>query len=147
VWQNIFETRLTFEALTERIKESGLFNQLDIGDNKITGEIKQLDADFKGAGFSEISTPIYIARNHLKGFVLIEFKDRRYRVILKKIILTQKYSDGLSQQGESTPLESFALKKGTNEIRSSFQKSPSAILNHTFLNKFQFNDIGKKKDW
>ena len=148
IWVKVFvDSTMTFDKLTERIKESGLFIKMDIADNKITGETKEIDADFKGAGYSEMSTPIYISRSHINGFVVLEFKDGRYRVTLKKIVLTQKYNDPLTKQGEKTTIETFGLKKGENVMTSSFKKSPSLILNYTFSNKFEFKKLNQRKDW
>lgn len=147
IWQKVFETTLTFEQLKEKIKDSGLLEKIEIGDNKISGDLKQLDADFKGAGFTEMGTPIYISRSHFTGFVILEFKDGKYRATLKKIVLTQKYSDPLTKQGEMTNLEFFGLKNGKNEMTNSFKKSPSLILDYTFTKKFDFKDSPKKDDW
>lgn len=147
IWRKVFETDLTFEQLTERLKDSGLFEKIELGNNKVIGEIKNIEADFKGAGFSEMGTPIYIARSHYGAFSIIEFKESKYRVTLKRIVLTQKYDDGLSKQGEKTNLDSFALRTTKDEMKGAFKKSPSLILDHTFTDKFSFRDTPSKKDW
>ena len=146
IWESVFETQLQFVQLSRIIKESGLFDNLEVTENKLTGMMKDMDADFKGAGLTELSTPIYIARSYVRGFAIVEYKDGKYRAQLKKIILIQKYNDALSQHGQTTNLESFALKKGTNEIKNAFKKSPSLILDHTFQTRFQFAS-DTKKDW
>lgn len=147
IWQKVFETPLNFEILVEKVKDSGLLDKIEIGDNKISGELKAIDADFKGAGFTEMGTPMYISRSHFTGFTILEFKDGKYRLTLKKIVLTQKYSDPLTKQGEKANLEFFGLKGGKNEMTNAFKKSPSLILNHTFLKKFAFKDNQTKNDW
>lgn len=147
VWQRVFETSLTFEELTEKVKDSGLLDKIEISNNKVSGDLKAIDADFKGAGFTEMGTPMYIARSHITGYTILEFKDGKYRVTLKKIELTQKYSDPLTKQGEITKLEFFGLKNGKNEMTNAFKKSPSLILNHTFAKKFEFKDGQTKDDW
>jgi hypothetical protein len=38
-----------------------------------------------------MSTPMYVARSFFDGFAVIEFKDEKYRVTLKNIMLTQQY--------------------------------------------------------
>ena len=131
-WQKVFETQLTFEKLIEEIKDSGLIDGVEIGDNKMSGELRAIDADFRSAGYTEMGTPMYISRSHFTGFVIFEFKDGKYRVTIKKIVLTQKYTDPLTKQGQMTSLEFFALKNGKNEMTNAFRKSPSLILNHTF---------------
>jgi hypothetical protein len=147
IWRKVIETGLTFEQLVEKIKNSGLLEKMELGDNKLTGDIKDLSADFKGAGFSEMGTPIYVARSHFSAFTILEYKEGKYRVTLKKIILTQKYDDGLSKQGERTNLDVFALKTTKDELKGAFKKSPSLILDYTFTDKFIFKDTPTKKDW
>ena len=147
VWQRVFETSLTFEELTEKVKDSGLLDKIEISNNKISGDLKAIDADFKGAGFTEMGTPMYISRSHITGYTILEFKDGKYRVTLKKMELTQKYSDPLTKQGEITKLEFFGLKNGKNEMTNAFKKSPSLILNHTFTKKFELKDSQTKDDW
>jgi hypothetical protein len=147
VWQKVFETSMTFEELKEKIKDSGLFEKVEISDNKLSGEIKPFSADFNGAGFSEMSAPIYIARSTLSGFIIIEYKENKYRVTLKKILLTQKYTDPLTNQGETTQLEFFGLKNNMYEMTNYFKKSPSYILDYTLTKKFDFKDSTIKKEW
>ena len=146
VWRKVFETNLAFDQLVEKIKDSGLFENLDISEGKVTGELRKLSADYKGAGYSEMGTPMYVARSFLKGFLIIEFKEGKYRVTIKNIILVHKYSDALSKQGEETNLDNFALKSSKQEFKPAFAKSPSLILDHTFTDAFSFM-IEKKKDW
>jgi hypothetical protein len=31
IWQKVFETELTFEALTEKVKDSGILDKIEIG--------------------------------------------------------------------------------------------------------------------
>jgi hypothetical protein len=147
VWRKVFETELTFNQLTEKLKETGLFEKIVLAEKKLTGDIKNIEADFKGAGFSEMGTPMYIARSHYSAFAIIEFKEGKYRVTLKKIILTQKYDDGLSKQGEKTNLDTFALKATKDEMKGAFKKSPSLILDRTFTDKFSFRETPPKEDW
>ncbi len=146
-WQKVFETDLTEIELITLVKESGFLENYQIEENKIYGNLKPIDADFKGAGFSEMVCPMYIARSFFDGFVIIEFKENRYRVTLKNIMLTQKYDDGLSKEGERTTLETFALKNGQNVMKSAFVKNPSFILNFTFSNIFNFTKLAEDDKW
>lgn len=147
IWRKVFQTELTFERLTEKIKDSGLFERIELSGNKLTGDLRNIDADVKGAGFSEILAPIYVVRSYFSAFVVIEFKDGKYRVTLKRILLTQKYDDDVTKQGEQSTLNTYALKGAAGEIKPAFKKSPSVILDHTFTNKFLFKDEPAKDDW
>jgi hypothetical protein len=147
VWQRVFEKSLNFEQLYTLVNDSGQFELLKKEENKITGELKQIDADFKRAGFTEMGIPMYIPRSFYNAFAIIDFKDGKYRVTIKKIELTQKYDDPLTKQGEKTTLESFGLKRGKSEFTASFIKSPSQILDYTFTQKFDFKKIGQQDNW
>lgn len=146
IWQKVYDTPLSFQALTDVIKSSGLINNIQVAENKISGELKSIDADFKASGYSEMLTPMYISRSHIVGFLNIDYKEGKYRITLSKIDLTQKYSDGLSQLGEKSTLDSYSLKNSKTEFTNGFKKSPSIILNYTFDKKFHFK-AEKKSDW
>lgn len=146
IWQKIYETNKPFEKISSFIKESGIIKSIELSENsKLTGEFSTLGADFKGAGFSEMSTPIYIARNYFSGFVIVEYKYKRYRVTIKNINLTQKYNDGLSAQGEVSALNTYAIKKNST-IKKMFLGSASQILDFTFSKLFEINE-SKNSNW
>lgn len=146
LWQKVYQTTMTFDQLLEKVKDSGLFEKMEFNDKKISGDLKSLDADFKGAGFSEMSTAIYISRSHFTGFSIIDFQEGKYRVTFKKIVLSQKYDDVLTEQGEKTNIEFYGLKKGS-QMRDSFKKNPSLILDYTLSSKFDFKDKQKTDVW
>ncbi len=138
---------MTNEQLIGQIKISGQFENISENGESLTAEINQLSMDFKGYGISEMSTPMYISRSYVKAFVLIEFKDARYRVTLKNIKFVQKYEDALSKEGETTDIELYALKKRNTVFKSSFLKKPSKIMDFTFQKVTDFKIIAKKDKW
>lgn len=146
IWQKVYETDLGFDELLSVTKESGLFQIVEVSDDKILAEVKSINADFKGAGYSEMSTPMYVSRSFIEGFVKIEFKQGRYRISIKNIMLIQKYDDGVSKEGEKSSLESFAIKKG-NIMKKPFTKSPSKILDYTFTKEFNLKAKTKTDNW
>lgn len=146
IWQKVYDTPLSFQALTDVIKSSGLISNIQVAENKISGELKPIDADFKAAGYSEMLTPMYVSRSHIAGFMNIDYKEGKYRVTLNKIELTQKYSDGLSQLGEKSTLDSYGLKNSKTEFTNGFKKSPSIILNYSSDKKFHLK-AEQKSDW
>jgi hypothetical protein len=147
IWQKIFETEMDFNELALKIKESGILVKPEIEENKILGQTKPIDADYKGAGYGEMSTPIYVARSFFDGFAVIDFKDGKYRVTLKNIMLTQQYDDGLSKEGEKTTLEAYSLKRDRNEMKAAFTKSPGIILDYTFSKVFTFRSSEINDNW
>lgn len=137
IWQKVSESNLTNEELIEKIKDSGIIENISIGDNKISGDLKSIEADFRGAGYSEIGTPMIVYRSFINGFVIAEFKEGKYRITVKRIILTRKYD-----QGDKTSLEYYGLNR-RNEFTNVFRKSASEILDYTFSEKFEFAEIQK----
>lgn len=101
--------------------------------------------DYKGYGKSEMSTAMYISRNFLSSFVVIDFKESKYRVTLKNMELTQKYNDGLSEKDAVTKLSEFALRRN-KEFRRGFKKSPHKIIEYT-LNKIFTIPAKTNDDW
>lgn len=147
LWQRVYQTTLSFDQIAEEVKKSGIFENIEVTDNKLMGVTKPIEADFKGAGFSEMMAPIFVARSFFEGFSIIDFKDGKYRVTLKKIMMTQKYDDPLTKQGEKSSLESYGLKRGKNEMTNLFLKSPSLILDYTFSRKFEFKINQESDNW
>lgn len=147
IWQKVYETDLTKKQLIEQIKSSGQFENISQDGENLTAEIKKLSLDYKGFGASEMATPMYVARNYVNAFALIEFKEHRYRVTLKNIKLIQKYDDGLSEEGETTDIELFALTKRNTEFKKSFLNKSSQIMNYTFQKVADLSSLPKEDKW
>jgi len=147
IWQKVYDTSMSFEQLSKSVTESGLFENLVIDENKITGQLKIISADYKGAGYYEMTTPMYVVRSFFDGFVLIEYKDSKYRANFKNIMLTQKFDDPIVKQGSKTHIEFYALKRDKQNFASLFTKSASLILDYTFSKTFTFTMPDKNPDW
>lgn len=147
IWQKVYASELTKEELIKKITSSGNFNDIKKSEESLTATINELSLDYEGYGSSEMSTPMYIARSYVKAFVLIEFKEKRYRVTIKNIKFVQKYDDGLSEVGETSDLELYALRKRNTEFKKSFLKKPSKIMNYTFESITKFKKKAKKDKW
>ncbi len=147
IWQKVYETDLTNENLIGRIKTSGQFENISENEESLTAKINQLSMDFKGYGVSEMSTPMYVSRSYVKTFVLIQFKEKRYRVTLKNIKFVQKYEDALTKEGQTTDIELYALKKRNTEFKSNFLNKPSKIMDFTFQKATDFNGVAEEGKW
>ncbi|MFT3737672.1 MAG: hypothetical protein QM786_02840 [Breznakibacter sp.] len=135
IWQKVYVTSMGPEQLCAKAKYSGLFDKLEKEENKITGELKLLDADpLNNIPFS-LGT-LYITQNVFSGFVVIESKEGRYRVTLKRITLISKSID-TSKYEPISFLKSIALKSGKNEFTPSFTKN-SQPLDEAFGVTFDF---------
>ena len=146
-WQKVYDKELTFEELTLFVKTNGHFENIEVLDECIIATIKNIEAEYKTLGYSELSVPMYVSRSFYSGKVVINWKPEKYRVTVKNIMLTQKYDDGLSKEGEMSSLDSFAVKKGKNLIKNSFLKKPGEIINHTFSALFLISDNENNDNW
>ena len=137
VWEKEYKTSLTFEQLTSQLRQSGSFTDIQTSGTTLTARIENLEADYKGAGYKEMTTPMFIARSFINAFVVIEYGAGSYTVSVKKIMLEQMYSDGLTRQGEKTSIETYALNRDKTDFKPAFKKSPATILDYTFQNLFE----------
>jgi hypothetical protein len=141
IWQNIYQSDSLMNVIDLFIA-SGIMENIIIKDNQIMGDLKPFDPDFKGAGYTEFMTPIYVARSRIEGYITVDIKENKYRTTIKDIRLIQKYDDGLSKQGEETSLSTFALK-GNTDFKPAFLKTPIIVYNYTFEKRLS---ISKTED-
>jgi len=151
IWQKVYETNFTFDQLVTNITESGQLEKIYVSNNKITGDLKPFEADFKGAGYSRGFTPMYLLGSLLTGFATIDFKDGKYRVTIKRIIYEFTSSSGFTynsalwRQGDKHSLSSVVLKRD-NIMKEAF-KDGSIILNYTFSKKFDLKPRTENQNW
>ena len=146
VWQFIFETDLSQEELKQELSTKGIWESFEkVGDDLI-GICSGMDADFKGAGYSEMSVPMYVARMSMDFHSLIQLKDGRYRVTITNIKLVQKYDDPLTKQGQVISLSDFAVNK-KGDFKTMFLKKPSEIYNYTFISSLEIHQNENTDDW
>jgi hypothetical protein len=142
VWRKTFETPLSQGQLCSRIRESGVMTHVEqLENNRLIGELREIDPDYVGAGYTFLTSPGYLNDCFLNGFVLIEVKEGRYRVTVKKITMTKKRVDSLHITGAKAFIEEEALRFEKKEMTPSFIKNGSKILDHTFTQLFGFNEM------
>ena len=147
IWRKVINSDLTKTQLLTNISQSGHFiNVLEVGEN-VTAQVDQLIIDYEGNGWSYLSTPIEIIQSYIKCFVIIEFKEDRYRVTLKNILFVRNEESKTGGIGELTLLESVALRRNNTEFKNSFLQKPSEIMNLTFERITSFNEPTAKDKW
>lgn len=146
IWQKVYETNFTFDQLVTNISESGLLHKIYVSSNKITGDLKPFEVDFKGAGYSRGLTPMYLLGSLLTGFVAVDFKDGKYRVTIVRINYEYTYSTPLWKQGDKSSLSSVVLKRN-NVMKEAFKGDGSIILNYTFSKKFDLKPRAENQNW
>lgn len=147
IWQKVFNTKMTKEDMITTIKKSGLIEIVEIKNDQLIGHFRKVTLDYRGFGSSEMSTPIYISRNFLNTFVIIEFKENRYRVTIKNMQLIQSFDDNTSNFKETTELEFYALRKRNTEFKKAFLKKPARIINYTFNKLLNFEKKVTEDKW
>ena len=142
LWSKKYPCAKSFNEAYLLFRISGEFMTIDTAGNKMFAELRQLDADYKGAGFALMNTPIYISGGHINGFAVMSLKDSVFEIVIKKISIEQAYSAGSTrdlfhlEKGEKTDLEVYAINKNKSKFRDSFKVGPK-ILDYSFNKKFQ----------
>lgn len=104
-------------------------------------------ADYKGAGFSGMSTTIDVQNSTISGKVKMDFKEGRYRVTVSNLILTELYNIGSgSGNNKKLPFEYYVLKNNKSDFTSTYLKRDSKIYDYTFSNLFDFSKLKKTSD-
>ena len=142
-WTHKFEKIFTFQDLLISVKKAGILNNIDIFQNTIVGQSVESFMDYRGAGFTRMSTPIILSNSSYKSFVTIENFSDGYIVTVKKItFINQNDTKQISPlfgsaQGEITPIEAIAIKK-TGKFTNSFLNQAAKIIDFTLKKNYTF---------
>ena len=147
VWKKVFKTSLGFEQLLSRVKDSGLFKDVENEQTKMRCDLKYIDTELFEYGVKNTNTAVFLINHFIEGFVIIDFKPGRYRVTLKKILLTEKNVDSLNIVGTSSFIEGEIFKYGKVEFNYQFKNHSSVMLNKMFTQYFDFNQIICDDNW
>ncbi|MCF8307435.1 MAG: hypothetical protein K9I68_00345 [Bacteroidales bacterium] len=138
LWQKVFNTDLTFDELVRNFKSTGYLEnetvEINPSEKEFMADLKPFDPDYKGAGYSEMRAPIYIARSHFTGYLIVDYKEGKYRTTVKNFVFSQAYDDPLTEKGEKNPLRDYADMNF---------KHPAKILDYTLTNMLK---VRKEKD-
>lgn len=146
-WIKIYDTELSKEKIIDNIKSSGKFDNIVISENKLTAIANQLSIDYASSGENIMSIPMYLSSSNLKCFIIIDFKENKYRSTIKNIKFIQKYDDALSKANEITDIELYALSKNNTVFKNGFMKKPLKILDYTFSKLTNFNNTNSTNNW
>ena len=134
IWQKVYETNLSEQELLNTLINSGNFTDILSVDGKTTFNVNRAKVDYESAGYTRMDIPIYVSGNDLSCFVTVQVKEGRYRVTVERMSLVAHTTGGLYVEGESSPIETHAVKKGgyTNH----FNKSPKVIYDKCLSDLF-----------
>ncbi|MBN2570539.1 MAG: hypothetical protein JXA68_00305 [Ignavibacteriales bacterium] len=147
IWKKVFITSLDFEQLFSKAKDAGLFENVEKEQTKIRGQLKYIDAEPLEYGFLDLNAAPYVNNNFINGFVVIEFKQGRYRVTLRRIMLTEKHVDTLNILGASSLIEREIFKLGKIEFNNQFKNRSSILLNDMLTQYFDFSQMICDDNW
>lgn len=138
IWQNVFETQLDQDRIEKLIIESGQFTDIVNTGDRITFFCPRTKVNYEQFGYKWGNTPVYVSSHDIAFFCTIQFKEGRYRATLERIIGIENRTDKLYHDGDSRPLDAFAIKEG--EFRDIFTRKPSEIYNKLFLMLLDFQE-------
>nr|WP_321452576.1 hypothetical protein [uncultured Carboxylicivirga sp.] len=147
LWQKVFETADNYTQLVSKIKDSGLLANIEEDNYKLRGELKCVDIQPLQYGLMDLSTPEYLDKNFVRGFVIIEFKPGKYRITIKNLMLVEKRVDSLSHVGATKLIEREVYKSGKIELNNQFKKHTSKQVSDTFLRYFDISLIKEDDNW
>ncbi len=86
VWQRIYQSTKTPAEVKNILLTTGKIKFTGEDTNTLTGEFSDFMMDFKGAGYTKMGTPIYLANStKFSGNFKIEFKEGKYRATATNI--------------------------------------------------------------
>jgi hypothetical protein len=135
-WRKSFESALTKEELLTRLERTGNCKDLLATESGIIGTLNKVALDYEGYGSSMGTTPIYLVVNDLYASVYVKFEESQYTTTVEKIKIIPVKDDINSKY--SSDLEEYAIEKIKTAFRSAFLKKPSAIIDYTLTNIFEF---------
>lgn len=138
-WESTTLSLLDFSALVKAIQSRDLLMHMHVGAHSISGKLKPFAIAYRGAGFNNSNVPAYLLGNLVEGFFMLEFRDGRYRVLLKHIVFVEAVGEDLLADAKRMPLEGLSLQEGGRQFKSDFKTSASSVLNYTFTHFFNFN--------
>lgn len=147
IWQKVYHTQLTYDQVYYKLIESGLLERMQREENNLlTGDTKPIDPNYLNAGYTLFNVPTYLMNSFVTAYVVVEYKEGRYRVTIKRIMLTSKTTTSTDLTETKEYLDVFALKSKGTEMAPSFSKNGSSILDAAFTKLFDLNPT-EGGDW
>jgi len=157
---NLFEQRVYWEHIynvpgknseelikyfQKEVAQSLSKNNLQIIDNTLSFTVNNDHVDYKKYGGSDMGSAIFL-RYPIDYVVTVDFKDEKYRIIVKEINVVDNQSyGGINFSGELT--EYLTKKKKTIFATSSLINTSTLYYHKHFLEKFEIKNSPINKDW
>lgn len=150
IWQKIYTTEKSLADIILEFQKSGNFNNIEQKENNTFLNFKSVRANYRDLGISSVKTSAYISNGKFEGSATVEFKEGKYRVIIRNIDYDFTYLSiaTLKDTPEHFDIEQVALKNGNTVFKKGFIDRDMVVLDYTFNSLF---DISKNKkpteDW
>lgn len=145
VWQYVYNTNKTAKDVVSYFSQFGIFDINHTNDSTIIGKVRDRPIDAKSYGFSTGLTPMYLIVCKYSGNVIINIKDKKYRITLTGVSFD--YFSVIVSNTLTTTLDEVAYNFNRNKFKSSFDDAAeilSTIWYDTYLVK---NNIDKDTNW
>lgn len=149
IWQKVYDTDMTFEQLSQAVKASGRFDNIEIGSDVIHAELEYQSPLFQSLGYEIGFVPIYVSRNDIGGNATIQYKEGKYRVSMTDINYYQNEDDPFDKMGTIRDIEYYIYKEKKGKIRKAFNEKAQHITSYTLDQSFVFDTaaILTDDDW
>lgn len=147
-WEHVYDTPGKNKDELVKYFEKEVLTNTNLGnfqfiDNTISFKITDDKADYKKYGGTTMGTVMF-AQYNLSYLVLINFKNNKYRVIVKDVFLDNK----INPYRSSGELVEYISKKRNTEFTTNSLAIKGIIYFHKhFLEKFQISSNNYKSDW
>ncbi|OQD44035.1 hypothetical protein BUL40_00315 [Croceivirga radicis] len=138
IWQKIYNNNNSIDEVYNAMVKTGHFYDLTKTENQITANINQFLLNRK---ISDSKGSLYMYTDDITGFVLVEFKEKRYRITVKNLIFISNTEINILGNGVGTrvPIEKYALNS-KGEFRNSFLKRDDDIISANLNQLFELNN-------
>ena len=142
-WQKIYETDMDIDICSLLIN-TGKFENIRDVDGVISAKMLPCEVELNGR--SRGMVPMYLLSSNLTSFIRIQKKEGRYRVTVDHFVFIRNVDTSLGSVGETTSLETYALKRdGT--FKPGFFNSESAVILDEMLSILFSEQDNLDKDW
>ena len=146
-WQKVFETQLTVTELIKSFRLNVLQNlstdNLQEFENRISFTVNGDEVNYTEYGGARSNTVMF-AIYPIDYFVVIDFKNYKYRVTIKKIFVD--FTSANIGLGKSDLKEFITKKKSTTFSTRTSVKKGASYYNYHFLDGFNINSVKKEND-
>lgn len=140
IWQKVFNATASKESIEHYFKHSGMFKKLTGNGSGWSGFLSAFNA--KGAEISGILSP-YTRNTLFSAFVILDFKDNRYRVTVKKIMIMNSYENN----NVKFSYDDLAFKSNQYELKPSFLRNEGKIMDEVLTRMFTVDAAENEDNW